>query len=264
MDYFFILFRFLFHHASWHWGDDSSRGSEHHLNSRQFPAEIQLYHYNSEAYNSYENALGKPKGVVALSFFYELSNTDNADLDNIWQNIKDLDDLLQNMGMEFEQAVPGMQLNQLLPRGGVGSSDSYFYYSGSLTQPDNSTDPKIDCSESVQWINYEKTIQISEIQLGTLRALLSTINLKQEENYDFRPTCSSNFRPLHQLNPSQTARAPSPVVGRRKARKFSQHNIWLVLPATCRSGSYTWTAVLQTQPRDISCNCIDRNCGWDK
>ena len=168
------IYRYLFHHASWHWGRDNSQGSEHHLESKQFLAEIQLYHYNSK-YSSYQEAVGKSDGITALSFFYEVSDTDNANLNIVIQQISQLGSLLQNMGLEFERQVENLQLDQLLPNGGVGSMDSYFYYSGSLTNPANSTTSTTDCSEPVLWINYEKTIQISNSQIQILRSFLAII-----------------------------------------------------------------------------------------
>ena len=61
-----------------------------------------------------------------------------------------------------------------------------------------------DCSESVQWIVYEKKIAISEAQLSVYRRFLSAVNL-----------CSHNFRPLHPLNPEPLTAVLPVAVGRK-------------------------------------------------
>ena len=53
-----------------------------------------------------------------------------------------------------------------------------------------------DCTESVLWIVYLKTIAISEAQLSVYRQYLS--NVRDEDDVNL---CSHNFRPLHPLNP---------------------------------------------------------------
>ena len=220
--------RYLFHHASWHWGREGTLGSEHHLESRQYPAEIQLYHYNSERYSSYEEAVGEEEGIAALSFLYEVSNEDNSNLNKVMQAISVLSFRIENIGQndefsegEFESEVPNFQLDKLLPSEGVNFMDSYFYYSGSLTSPvysKESTGPPRNCNESVLWINYEKTIPISESQLGTLRSLLTAINKKQQLQYPSRKTCFGNFRPIHSLNMEPTSGG--------QTRRLTGHNLW--------------------------------------
>ena len=110
------------------------------------------------------------------------------------------------MGIEFEQPVENLTMKDLLPMEDVGQEDNYYYYQGSLTQPGNngtsnsSMSNATDCAESVLWIIYEKTIQISELQLVTLRNLLFTVNEAEDEiDPNKTYTCISNFRPIHAL-----------------------------------------------------------------
>ena len=181
--------------------------------------------------------MGEEEGIAALSFFYEVSNEDNSNLNKVMQAVSVLSFRIENIGQnneftgeEFEGEVPNFQLDKLLPSEGVNFMDSYFYYSGSFTSPINSTgypdtspinSPSYqDCSQAVLWINYKKTIPISESQLATLQSLLTAINTKQQENFPSRQSCSGNFRPIHPLNP----KPPSGDVG-RTPRRLTGHNI---------------------------------------
>ena len=144
-----------------------------------------------------------------MSFFYELSSTDNPNLNTLISNIISLtDELNNNMGLEFEKCIPDLSLSDILPTGGVGFFDNYFYYSGSLTQPGNTTSNTTDCVEPVTWINYEKTIPISESQLNSFRDFLQAINTARQLQAARQlqtQACVHNYRPLHALNPTVTS-----------------------------------------------------------
>ena len=217
----------------WHWSNDSKEGSEHYLNGVQYPMEMQLYHWNTK-YSNCDNAATQPDGLVAVSFFYEISEEPNPRIQDFIEATKLLEDETRHMGMEFEVPYPaGSTLDLLLPEGGIGTSDNYFHYDGSLTLPNtNSTLPE-DCAETVKWIVYEKKIPISESQLEVMRLLLKGAS---DEAASMHPDlcaagsglcdtaatalakqlrgcicpedlmCVHNFRPIHALNPSVTAR----------------------------------------------------------
>ena len=210
-----IYFRYEFHHAVWHWGENSLEGSEHYLDGVQQPMEVQLFHWNTK-YTDYTAAAKNSDGLAAVSFFYEVSSADNPAISGQLKVLGQLIEALeQDDGGSAQQnftqnavydTFPTSSLSQLLPTGGLDVSDNYFYYSGSLTLPNTtSTFPPTaeDCSESVQWIVYEKKIAISEAQLSVYRRFLSAVNL-----------CSHNFRPLHPLNPEPLT-AVLPAVGRK-------------------------------------------------
>ena len=218
----------------WHWSDDSKEGSEHYLNGVQYPMEMQLYHWNTK-YSNYDDAATQPDRLVAVSFFYEISEEPNPRIQDFIEATELLEDETRHMGIEFEVPYPaGSTLDLLLPEGGIGTSDNYFHYDGSLTLPNtNSTLPE-DCAETVKWIVYEKKIPISESQLEVMRLLLKGAS---DEAASMHPDlcaaasqltecaaatalakqligcicpedlmCVHNFRPIHALNPSVTAR----------------------------------------------------------
>ena len=199
--------------------------------------EVQLFHWNTK-YMDYTTAAMNSDGLAAVSFFYEVSSADNPAISG---QLKVLGQLIEALEQDdggsaqqnftqnaFYDTFPTSSLSQLLPTGGLDVSDNYFYYSGSLTLPNTtstftplpatgraftSTDQQTnrqsvsaeDCSESVQWIVYEKKIAISEAQLSVYRRFLSAVNL-----------CSHNFRPLHPLNPEPLTAVPVAVAVGRK------------------------------------------------
>ena len=120
-------FRFAFHHAVWHWGNNSREGSEHYLNGVQFPMEMQLYHFNTK-YSEFDEAAKKPDGLAALSFFYEIAEEANPLLENLIGAATRLEDETRHMGIEFEVGYPAGSLKELLPEGGIQNTDNYFHY----------------------------------------------------------------------------------------------------------------------------------------
>ena len=131
------ILRYEFHHAVWHWGENSLEGSEHYLNGVQQPMEIQLFHWNTK-YSDYITASQNADGLSAVSFFYELSATNNS---AIAKQLDVLSELVNSSPLyhifypEFVQPFPMTSLSQLLPDGGVDVSDNYFHYKGSQTLP---------------------------------------------------------------------------------------------------------------------------------
>ena len=117
-------------------------GSEHYLNGVQQPMEIQLFHWNTK-YSDYTTASQNSDGLAAVSFFYELSTTDNPAIAlqiDVLGDLANSSPLYQIEGItafypEFEQPFPVTSLSQLLPDGGVSVSDNYFHYKGSQTLP---------------------------------------------------------------------------------------------------------------------------------
>ena len=82
--------RFTYSHSIWHWSNDSQEGSEHTISNKRFPMEQQLFHYNTK-YPDYSTASTYPDGVAAVSFFYEISATNNTALDPLISAIRGLE-----------------------------------------------------------------------------------------------------------------------------------------------------------------------------
>lgn len=118
-----------------HWGRDDSRGSEHTVNGKAFPLELQLIHWNNALYPSLEEALGKPGGIAIVAIFIQIGREHTGlkfmteHLEDIWHKGKHV-----TIATAFN---PSCLLPDPMLR-------DYWTYDGSLTSP--------PCSESVTWI----------------------------------------------------------------------------------------------------------------
>ena len=107
------ILRFNFLQLHWHWGSNSSQGSEHTLNGKEFPIEIHLVHVNTKYLD--ENGaptndnLVQPDGLAVLGVFYEISEEDNAGLTDVLAKvIIIMEALLTNiMGGQDKNLVQG-------------------------------------------------------------------------------------------------------------------------------------------------------------
>ena len=169
--------------------------------------EQQLFHYNTK-YPDYSTASSYSDGVAAVSFFYEISESNNPAMDPLLGSFSDysvvsfkcypniLSPNLYDSGLET--------LKSLSPPGGLELQDNYYYYSGSDTFIRD--DRKYfgaapNCSEPVLWIVYEKTIPISEAQMAVFRGLLLIMSgLKNCVPGSINPRCVHNFRPVHPMS----------------------------------------------------------------
>lgn len=120
------------HQLHFHWGADSTMGSEHHLDGKTYASELHLV-TQRQGINSTE--------YVVFNRFLEEGHADNAELEK----------------MIFEQDVDNMDLSALYP----SSIGSILTYPGSLTTP--------GCNEIVTWVIISEPLEISTRQAELLR-----------------------------------------------------------------------------------------------
>ncbi len=175
--------RYVLENFHFHWGSQSSQGSEHTINGHRFPMELHLVHKNVK-YPTLAQALGKPDGLAVFAVFFDL---DPQGGHHEWmEGFKDCPTVGHDLLIPVskvplpgqETQVEGLDLSQFAPI--ARSTDEYFMYVGSLTTP--------TCDEGVKWIITKKTTHITEKQMEVFRKL-------QGKSHPL----SDNFRPPQPL-----------------------------------------------------------------
>jgi len=159
-------------HFELHWGFTSKVGSEHTIDGKAFPMELQFVTYNSK-YKSFDEAVQHPDGLAVLGVLFELSPNDNPSLNPILNAIP----AIQKGHWKAWNTYP-LNLRSLLP----SNIKSFYRYQGSLTIP--------PCSEVVTWTVFHDKLSISERQLKALKTLSN-----YERNYLY-----STYRRTQDLN----------------------------------------------------------------
>ncbi|XP_068265019.1 receptor-type tyrosine-protein phosphatase gamma [Nyctibius grandis] len=172
--------RFKAEKVEFHWGQSNgSAGSEHSINGKRFPVEMQIYFYNPDDFDSFGTAVLENRVVGAMAVFFQVSQRDNPALDPIIHGLKGV------VHHEKETFLDPFVLRDLLPT----SLGSYYRYAGSLTTP--------PCSEIVEWIVFRKPVPISYHQLEAFYSIFTT---EQQDHVKSVEYLRNNFRPQQSLN----------------------------------------------------------------
>ncbi|KAM6344871.1 receptor-type tyrosine-protein phosphatase gamma [Alca torda] len=172
--------RFKAEKVEFHWGQSNgSAGSEHSINGKRFPVEMQIYFYNPDDFDSFGTAVLENRVVGAMAVFFQVSQRDNPALDPIIHGLKGV------VHHEKETFLDPFVLRDLLPT----SLGSYYRYAGSLTTP--------PCSEIVEWIVFRKPVPISYQQLEAFYSIFTT---EQQDHVKSVEYLRNNFRPQQSLN----------------------------------------------------------------
>ncbi|KAM7006556.1 receptor-type tyrosine-protein phosphatase gamma [Tautogolabrus adspersus] len=172
--------RFKAEKMEFHWGQSNgSAGSEHSINGRRFPVEMQIYLYNSDDFDSLSAAIEERRIIAALTVFFELGQKDNPAVEPIIQGLKGV------VHHEKETHLRSFILRDLLP----SSLDSYYRYTGSLTTP--------PCSKVVEWIIFSRPVYLSPSQLEFFYHIFTTEQQDHVKSVDY---LRNNFRHLQNLD----------------------------------------------------------------
>ncbi|XP_066953065.1 carbonic anhydrase-related protein 10-like [Macrobrachium rosenbergii] len=158
-------------HARLHFGERDQQGSEHLLDNRAFPAELQLYGYNSQLYKNFSQASGQVYGVVGIAILVQLGERITPELRVLLEGV----DSITYGGSSVVAA-------SLVVKGLLPSTEHYLTYEGSLTEP--------ACHETVTWIIPNKPIYINVAMMRQLRAL------RQGNSTLANAPIANNFRPI--------------------------------------------------------------------
>ncbi|KFV72801.1 hypothetical protein N308_10221, partial [Struthio camelus australis] len=156
-----------------HWGAINEWGSEHTVDSKVYPAELHLVHWNAVVYPTFEEAVMEGNGLAVIGVFLKLGEHHEGlqTLVDALPAVKHKDTVI-----EFDVFDPSC----LIP-----SCPDYWTYAGSLTTP--------PLTESVTWIIKKRPIEVDENQLEAFRMLLFTSDGEEEKRM------VDNFRPLQPL-----------------------------------------------------------------
>uniref|UniRef100_A0A4W6F839 protein-tyrosine-phosphatase n=1 Tax=Lates calcarifer TaxID=8187 RepID=A0A4W6F839_LATCA len=170
--------RFKAEKVEFHWGpSNGSEGSEHSINGRRYPVEMQIYMYNSDDFDSLSAALREKRIIAAMAVFFQVGGKDNPAVDPIIHGLKGV------VHHEKETFLEPFVLKDLLP----SSLGSYYRYTGSLTTP--------PCSKVVEWIIFSRPIYVSYKQ-----AFYSIFTTEQQDHVKSVEYLRSNFRPIQSLD----------------------------------------------------------------
>jgi len=147
-------------------------GSEHRIDSRQFPLEMHIVH---------KSARGKLAVVAVL--FKIASKTDNVLSALIMAAVAQVRNPSETSSFPGK---PHFSMKQLLPQKSL--KQSYFRYEGSLTTP--------PCTEGVQWVVLARKSHVSKWDLNKLKKKMERCQGKDQ----IGSRLAGNARPVQSLN----------------------------------------------------------------
>ncbi|XP_062535651.1 carbonic anhydrase 2-like isoform X2 [Armigeres subalbatus] len=164
--------KYYFEQFHFHWGSDSSSGSEHVLDFQRYPMELHLVFYNS-LYSSFDDARSEVDGLVVMGLFYELYEINDEPLNTWTRFLQEIVVPDSEYPIQFIDTFPLYDL--------IGDVEwPYFSYEGSLTTP--------PCLETVTWIVSTKPLLITPREIQEFRKIRSKSG-----------PMVNNFRPVQKL-----------------------------------------------------------------
>lgn len=169
-----LSYKYQFQELHIRYGVFDKSGSEHKVNDYSFPAELQIYGFNSQLYRNFEDAMQRSQGLVAISVLLQIGDLSNPELRVLTDKVEQL----KYRGNRLN--ITQVSLNNLLP-----NTKHYMTYDGSVSMP--------PCYETVTWIVMNKPIYITKQQVQLLR------NLLQNDVEGTLVPLGDNFRPTQPI-----------------------------------------------------------------
>ncbi|XP_029435126.1 carbonic anhydrase 6 [Rhinatrema bivittatum] len=160
-----------------HWGgmDLEFSGSEHTVDGMRYLAELHIVHYNSDLYESFQQAKDKPDGLAVLAFLYTDGNFENTYYSDFISKLSKI----RHPGLST--TLSSLNVEAMLPE----SLEKFYRYQGSLTTP--------PCTQNVLWTIFDIPIILSHTQITLLESSLLDWNNNTLRN-DYRHAQPLNDR----------------------------------------------------------------------
>ncbi|TRY73896.1 hypothetical protein TCAL_07770, partial [Tigriopus californicus] len=169
-----LAYNYPIHSVAFHFGLNDDGGSEHLIDGRRFPGEIQILGYNADLYENLSLAVQHPNGLVGISILMEIGDLSNPEIRRMTNRLPNI-----QFGGQTSH-LTDVFMAGFLPASG------FMTYEGSMTEP--------GCQETITWILMNRPIYITDNQIFSLRKLM------QGEKSDPRAPLGGNFRPIQALN----------------------------------------------------------------
>uniref|UniRef100_A0A8C2QAQ2 protein-tyrosine-phosphatase n=1 Tax=Cyprinus carpio TaxID=7962 RepID=A0A8C2QAQ2_CYPCA len=184
--------RFKAEKVEFHWGStNGSAGSEHSINGKKFPVEMQIYFYNSDDFDSLSTAIKERRIIAAMAVFFQVKI-----FFDFWGIFGCLPPIITGLKRvvhhEKETNLGPFILRKLLP----SSLGGYYRYTGSLTTP--------PCSKVVEWIIFSQPVYLSYHQLEAFFSIFTTEQQDHVKSVDY---LRNNHRPTQDLDSRQIFRS---------------------------------------------------------
>lgn len=229
--------RFRAERVEFHWGhNNGSAGSEHSINGKWFPVEMQIFFYNSDDFDSLSTAIKERRIIAAMAVFFQVGKKNNLAAEPIITGLKRV------VHHEKETNLGPFILRDLLPT----TLGSYYRYTGSLTTP--------PCSKVVEWIVFSQPVYLASHQLEAFYSIFTT---EQQDHVKSVEYLRNNHRPIQELD-------------NRLIFKSAVKDAWLSSPVTETQNSPTdsdTSKVCSSIPESIKAHPLNRTAlvlTWDR
>ncbi|XP_037093387.1 putative carbonic anhydrase 3 [Pollicipes pollicipes] len=148
-----------------HWGQDSTKGSEHIINGKSYPLEMHVVCRNTK-YTKLQRALDHPDGLAVLAVLFEVSDVNNRAIGRLEKALSEITE-----GGDSTVVEDPPRLLELMP----WNTNDFYRYDGSLTTP--------GCYEVVTWTIFQHTVKATEDELRLFRSLKRTNTTVIGHNY---------------------------------------------------------------------------------
>lgn len=178
-----LAYKYQFQEMFFHWGEKGGAGSEHTVAHHSFPAELQLYGFNSQLYNNLSVAREFPGGVVGVAVMLQVrGETPLTNHDHRHSGLGLVVSKLKQVKYRGDSArLHQLSLASILPNTG-----DYVTYDGSTTFP--------GCWETATWIVMNKPVYLSRQELDMF------YQLRQGNRLMEKAPLGNNLRPRQPLN----------------------------------------------------------------